>query len=131
MIQLKNYEGEGAYVIVSVVDKDNKYQETLYVQGEDKDWFNEITEWWKFYGRHRPSLDGITGATVSGGERSTSILRVPLDKLNAGYKLRFETAVEDQEYYESDLEFDLTSENLSLKHEGSGFIRYVRLMAQP
>jgi hypothetical protein len=36
--------------------------------------------------------------------------------------------VEDQEYHISDVEFDLTTENLKSKNEGKGFIRYVRMM---
>ncbi|MGD1847596.1 MAG: DUF2271 domain-containing protein [Salibacteraceae bacterium] len=130
MIQLKNYTGEGAYVIVSLMDKDGSYNQTLYVQGKDHEWYNEIGEWWKFYGRRRPNIDGITGATVGGGERSVCVLNIPKDKINAGYSLRFETAVEDQEYYPADIQFPLTTENLQKKAEGTGFIRYVRILAQ-
>lgn len=130
MIQLKNYTGEGAYVIVSILDSHEEYSETLYVQGEDKDWFNEISEWWKFYGKYRPNLDAITGATVSGGERTINLIKIPTDKIDAGYYLRFETAVEDQEYYTTDLQLELTTENLTQQREGSGFIRYVKMIAQ-
>lgn len=130
MIQLKNYTGEGAYVIVSLLDETGTYQETLYVQGKDPEWYNEITEWWKFYGKRRPDIDAISGATVGGGERTITVLKIPKEKIDSGYTLRFETAVEDQEYYEADLEFALTTENLKGSKEGSGFIRYVRLMPQ-
>lgn len=130
MIQLKNYTGEGAYVIVSLLDEDGAYNETLYVQGKDSEWYNEITGWWKFYGKTHPDIDAICGATVSEGERTITVLKIPADKIDSGYTLRFETAVEDQEYYEADLEFPLTQENLKGSKEGSGFIRYVRLMPQ-
>lgn len=130
MIQMKNYTGEGAYVVISLLDKNNQYQETLYVQGDDNEWYSDITEWWKFQGKKREDIDAITGATVSGGSRSISIIKIPTDKIDAGYKLRFESAVEDQEYYKDDVEFELTSENLKNKIEGKGFIRYIRLIAQ-
>ncbi|WP_304140435.1 DUF2271 domain-containing protein [Mesoflavibacter zeaxanthinifaciens] len=128
MIQLTNYTGEGAYVVVSLINPNGEYEKTLYVQGDDDEWYFDITEWWKFQGKVRADIDAITGATVAGGQRTISILDIEDSKLNKGYKLRFETAVEDQEYYTSDVEFELTTENVKAKHEGKGFIRYVRLM---
>mgnify|MGYP000007869206 CR=1 FL=1 len=131
MIQLTNYSGEGAYIVISLLNADGKYEDTLYVQGEDNEWYRDIEDWWKnVYGIRRPELDTVTGATVSGGERSMTVLKIPSDKINKGYSIRFESAVEDQEYYKSDLEFDLTTENLKAKKEGNGFIRYVRMIEQ-
>lgn len=130
MIQMKNYTGEGAYIVISLLNPEGKYEETLYVQGDDDEWYFDITEWWKFQGKKRTDIDAITGATISGGERKISIISIPDDKLNAGYKLRFETAVEDQEYYKNDVEFDLNLENTKAKIEGKGFIRYIRMMPQ-
>ena len=131
LIQLTKYEGEGAYVVVSVLDADGKYVDTLYVQGDDAEWYRDIEEWWKnLYGILRPELDGIVGETVTGGERKITVLKIPTDKIDAGYKIRFESAVEDQEYYKDDIEFDLTQENLKSKKEGKGFIRYIRMIPQ-
>ena len=130
MIQLKNYTGEGAYLVISLLSPDGLYEETLYVQGKDSEWYSEIPEWWKFYGKRRADIDAISGATISGGERTITVLQIPSDKVDKGYVLRFETSVEDQEYYKDDLEVELTSENLKSKKEGKGFIRYARLMAQ-
>ncbi|OED46554.1 flagellin biosynthesis protein FlgD [Flavobacteriaceae bacterium (ex Bugula neritina AB1)] len=130
MIQLTNYTGEGAYVIVSILDPQGEYQSTLYVQGEDEEWYHDIPEWWGFYGKKRPDIDALTGETVSGGERTIRVLKIPDDKINTGYSIRFETAVEDQEYYKDDVQFELTSETVKSKIEGKGFIRYVRMIPQ-
>lgn len=131
MIQLTNYEGEGAYIVVSIVDGEGNYKETLHVQGEDSEWYRDIEAWWKnVYGIRRPDLDAVVGATISGGQRKMIVLQIPYDKVDAGFKIRFESAVEDQEYYMDDVEFELTSENLKSKMEGNGFIRYVRMMPQ-
>ena len=117
--------------MVSVLDSDYNYIETLYVQGDDNEWYRDIEEWWKkVYGLKRPELDGIVGETVSGGERKLTVIKIPKDKIDTGYKIRFESAVEDQEYYRDDVEFDLTSQNLKSKMEGKGFIRYVRMIPQ-
>lgn len=130
LIQMTNYTGEGAYIVVSLLDASGAYEETLYVRGEDPEWYSEIPEWWKFYGKYRPNIDAISGATISGGERAICVLQIPASKIDAGYRLRFETSVEDQEYYSDDLEFPLTTTNLKSKQEGHGFIRYVRMLPQ-
>lgn len=130
MVQLSNYTGEGAYVVVSLINPKGEYERTLYVLGEDDEWYFDIDEWWQFQGKVRRDISAITGATISGGERSIFVLNIENEKIDQGYKVRFETAVEDQEYYTKDVEFDLTTEALKGKFEGKGFIRYVRLLPQ-
>lgn len=130
MIQMKNYDGEGAYVVISLLNNKGEYEQTLYVQGDDDEWYHDITEWWSFYGKKRSDIDAITGATISGGNRAISIIEIPKDKIDNGYKIRFESAVEDKEYYKDDVEFELTSNNIKQKVEGNGFIRYIRMIPQ-
>lgn len=128
MIQMTNYTGEGAYVVISLINPDGEYEQTLYVQGDDDEWYNTVESWWSFYGKKRNNIDAITGATISGGGRTISVIDIEDSKINAGYSIRFETAVEDQEYYTKDVEFPLTTETIKTKKEGTGFIRYVRMM---
>lgn len=128
MIQMVNYTGENAYVVISLINPEGEYEKTLYVQGDDDEWYHDISEWWKFYGKKRENIDAITGATIAGGARSINIIEIENSKINAGYHIRFETAVEDQEYYSKDVEFPLTNQTIKGKHEGKGFIRYIRMM---
>tara|TARA_R110002073_G_scaffold336208_1_gene530963 strand:- start:105831 stop:106223 length:393 start_codon:yes stop_codon:yes gene_type:complete len=128
MIQMTNYTGESAYVVISLINPDGAYEKTLYVQGDDDEWYHDISEWWNFYGKKRTAIDAITGATIAGGEGSINVIEIEDSKINTGYSIRFETAVEDQEYYTKDVEFELTSENVKSKKEGKGFIRYVRML---
>ncbi|NQY30356.1 MAG: DUF2271 domain-containing protein [Flavobacteriaceae bacterium] len=131
MIQMTNYSGEGAYIVVSLLDINGNYVKTLSVKGNDEDWYHDVTQWWEnFYGKKRSNIDAITGETIAGGERAISILEIENNKINTGYKIRFETAVEDQEYFADDIEFELTTANLKGKIEGKGFIRYIRLIKQ-
>jgi hypothetical protein len=127
---MTNYTGEGAYVVISLINPEGSYEQTLYVQGKDKEWYSDITEWWKFYEKRRSNIDAISGATISGGERTVSVLKIANNKIDAGYSIRFETAVEDQEYHTEDIQFELTSESVKSKVEGKGFIRYVRMITQ-
>ena len=131
MIQMSNYTGEGAYVIVSLLDKENTYIETLYVQGDDDEWYSEITDWWQFQGKVRKDIDAVTGATVGAGQRAVNSIKIPSDLFGKGYKVRFETAVEDKAYFKDDIEIELTSvANIKGKIEGKGYIRYVRMIPQ-
>ena len=114
LIQLTNYKGDGAYIVASLINPQGKC-------------YDDLTEWWKVYGK-RQTIDGITGETISGGERAVKVLTLDENKFDKGYKIRFETAVEDDYYYAKDAEIELKKENLNTKVEGKGYIRYVRLM---
>lgn len=129
MIQMTNYMGEGAYIVVSIVDAKGGYDKTLYVLGSDKKWYKTLKEWHKAYLKKPSNISAITGASAAGGDRSVVELDIENSKLNSNYKLRFESAVEDKPYYVKDLEIPLTTEGLSAKSEGSGYIRYVRFSA--
>jgi hypothetical protein len=127
MLQMSNYMGEGAYIVVSIVNAKGDYDKTLYVMGDDKKWYKTLKEWHKFYSKKPTDISAKTGASVTGGDRSTTTLEIEDSKINKGYKLRFETAVEDNKYYTADLEIPLTTEAIAEKTEGKGYIRYVRL----
>lgn len=129
LLQTKNYSGEGAYIVVLLIDPKGNYEQTLYMQGQDEEWYDTLQEWWKNVGENAKGIDAISGATINPGARTVIAFEIPSGKIDAGYHLRFESAVEDQEYYKKDLELALTKENLKGKFDGEGFIRYVRLMS--
>lgn len=127
MLQMSNYMGEGAYIVVSLINSKGEYEKTLYVMGDDKKWYNTLKEWHKFHSKKPSNISAKTGASVTGGDRSITTIEIEDSKINKGYKLRFETAVEDHKYYINDIEIPLTTEGLAAKTEGKGYIRYVRL----
>lgn len=130
LVQTVNYTGENAYIIVSLMNPEGEYDHTLYIMGDDPEWYHLFDEWWSYFGKEARDVDGITGATVAGGQRKVIAFEVDKAKLDQGYKIRFETQVEDQDYYPADLEIPLVSEMPKSPQKGSGYIRYVRLMAQ-
>lgn len=128
MIQMVNYIGENAYVVVSLLKPDGTYDKTLHVSGKDDEWYLDMIKWWKFQKNSSEKLDGITGASIAGGARSVFLVKVPANKIDKGYKVRFESAVEGQMYHPKDVEFELNSASVNQKIEGKGYIRYVRLL---
>lgn len=127
MLQMTNYKGLEAYVVVSLVDSKGEYIKTLYMMGPDKQWYNGFKEWDKQLGKKKEKLDGITGASVAAGNRSTATFTLNESDFGKGYKLRFESSVEDQKYYVTDVEVPMTKEGITQKVEGKGYIRYVKL----
>lgn len=127
MLQMNNYMGEGAYIVVSLINSTGAYEKTLYVMGDDKKWYKSLKEWNKFHAQKAEDISAKTGASVTGGDRSVTTIEIEDSKINKGYKLRFESAVEDQKYYVSDLEIPLTTEGLAEKTDGKGYIKYARL----
>lgn len=126
MIQMTSYQGEKAYVIISLINPKGEYEKTLSVMGPDKQWFNTLKEWYKFQTKTKEKISAVTGASVGGGDRAVVTLAIDTKKLNAGYTLRFESAVEEKQYHSKDVEIPLTTAALAAKTDGKGYIRYVR-----
>ncbi|MDX1364744.1 DUF2271 domain-containing protein [Arenibacter latericius] len=128
MIQMTNYTGEKAYVAVSLINPEGNYEKTMYIQGDDKEWFPDLKNWWRFTNSSNENLDAISGATIGNGERNIISLSFKPSQIDTGYKVRFESAVENQEYYSIDAEVDLNTATLRNKVEGKGYIRYIRMV---
>lgn len=125
MLQMNAYTGEEAYIVVSLINPKGTYEKTLYMMGDDKQWYNSFKEWFKFFSKTQ-KVNAKTGASVGGGDRSMVNLDIEDKTMNKGYKLRFESAVEDQKYYLTDVEIPLTTEALAGKADGKGYIKYIR-----
>jgi hypothetical protein len=127
MIQMNSYEGEKAYVIISLINPKGEYEKTLSVLGPDKQWFNTLKEWHKFQTKTKEKISAVTGASVGGGDRAVRVIEIDDAKLNKGYKLRFESAVEEQKYHVKDAELAVTPDGLTARTNGVGYIRFVKL----
>ncbi|WP_159633711.1 DUF2271 domain-containing protein [Sphingobacterium composti Ten et al. 2007 non Yoo et al. 2007] len=130
MIQMQNYSGKEAYVIISLINPKGEYEKTLGVLGPDQEWYNTLPEWDKFRVKKKEKLNAITGASIAGGARATRVIEFDTAKLGKGYKLHFESSVEIQKYYVKDVEVPLTPEALDNKAgaKGTGYIRLVRFI---
>ena len=128
MVQMTNYNGEAAYMVVSLIDPQGNYKKTLYVFGDNGKYYDSLKKWFVFYQDKKEKIDAVTGASITQGDRKTITLNLDKNLLDQGYKIRFESAVEDQNYYTTDAEVPFSSESLKGKTEGSGYVRYIRLI---
>lgn len=127
MLQMANYQGEKAYLVVSLINPKGEYEKTLSVLGPDKKWYDSLEEWHKAQTKKAEQLSAITGASIAGGERNITSITLDDSKFDKGYKIRIESSVENQKYYMEDAVIPLTIAGFSEKVEGKGYIRYVKL----
>lgn len=127
MIQMNAYKGEAAYVVVSLIDAQGQYEKTLAVLGPDKQWYNTLKEWYAYQTKAKEQLSAVTSASIGGGDRAVRTIAIDDAKLDKGYKLRFETAVEEQKYFTKDVELPVTTEGLTQRATGTGYLRLVKL----
>lgn len=126
LVQIKDYEGDEAYFSLYLVDPEGRYVRTLWVSGEEERWYADMPRWWKYVGRAPQDLDAVTGASTAASDRSLFQVELSDDEIDAGYKLRVETAVEDQENHPVDVEVALSSDLMRDKIPGTGYVRYLR-----
>ena|GEM_PF-100168 len=126
LVQLNEYNGPEAYFHLYLVNPEGKFDRTLWVSGPEKIWWPDSKRWFGYHSRARENVDAITGASTAGGARS--VMRVDIEEafVDAGYKLRVETSVENADNVQSDVEIDLTASNQRKKFPGSGYVRYIR-----
>lgn len=127
MIQMNAYKGESAYVVVSLISPEGRYERTLAVLGPDKKWWDSLTEWYKAQQVKAEKLDAISGASIKGGDRRIISFTIDDKLLNKGHKLRFESSVEDQKYVVDDVEIPLTTAQLTTKADGKTYIKLVKI----
>lgn len=126
MVQMTNYKGEAAYVVVSLINPQGQYEKTLYMMGNDSQWYDSLEKWFNFFNKKDSNIDAITGASITGGDRKIITLDLDNSKLDKGYTIRFESAVEDQKYYTIDAQVPFSSEAITKRTNGNGYIRYVK-----
>ena len=126
LVQLNDYEGDDAYFSLYLLDPSDRYVRTLWVSGDDARWYEDMPRWWKYVGRAPQDLDAVTGASTAAGDRSIIRIEVEDELLDAGYKVRVETAVEDKENHPVDVEAALDSAQAGERIPGTGYVRYIR-----
>ncbi|HBQ37132.1 MAG TPA: DUF2271 domain-containing protein [Rhodobacteraceae bacterium] len=126
LVQLNAYEGDEAYFSLYLVNPEGRYEKTLWVSGPDEEWYPDLQRWWRYLSRAPQELDAITGASTAGGDRS--IIHLDLDEslIDAGYSLRVETSVEDQDNHFEDAQVELTTDGQRARTAGMGYVRYIR-----
>jgi hypothetical protein len=124
--RLINYSGNAAYLAVYLTKADGSYDQTLWLAGQKQRYFGALRGWVKAIANEAQiSVDGITGASVGGGQ----MLQVKADLadslIDAGYVIHVDTAVEHGGEYADDATIPLTSTGGSA--QGTGYVSTLSL----
>lgn len=121
-VNLTQYGGDGAYVVLYVTDASGAYAGSLWMAGGKSKYYRHLSDWARFTGENVAEVDGITGASVGAG-RSLELTMDLSDALfDAGYTLHVDAAVEDMRDSPNEVEVPLTSAGAGKPVQGRQYI---------
>ena len=119
--QLVRYSGNAAYLAVYLTDPSGAYHSTLWVSGHKTKYYGALRGWVAGASKAGSiNLDGITGASVGGGQTLTVHADLADALIDAGYKIHVDTAVEHGGEYADDAVIDLSSTPATV--DGTGYV---------
>jgi hypothetical protein len=121
--ELKNYNGNEAYLAFYLIDADGQYQSTLWVAGKKAKYYKHLRDWARGSGLSPSEYDGISGASATGGSTLSVTVQVDDALLDAGYQIRVDSAVEDQRDNRAEVTVPLTTAGAGQPVAGRGYIR--------
>ncbi len=123
---LISYSGNAAYLAVYLTKPDGTYESTLWLSGRKYKYFGALRGWLKALANvDTINIDGISGASVGGGQSLTVSADLSDALIDAGYQVHVDTAVEHGGEYADDAIAPLSSGNVAVS--GSGYIRELRV----
>ncbi|PNG25690.1 DUF2271 domain-containing protein [Methylocella silvestris] len=120
---LKNYSGNGAYVVLWVTDAAGKYRATLWMAGGKAKYYRHLSDWQRASGGRPAEIDGITGASIGSGKTLKISLDIADAMIDAGYRLHIDTAVEDGMDNPSEVVAPLEASASGKAVSGKGYVR--------
>ena len=121
--ELKNYGGDGAYMVLYLTDANGQYQGTLWVAGEKSKYYKHLRDWARGSGQRSSEYDGLTGASVGSGRTLNITLDIADELIDTGYEVRLDTAVEDRRDNRADVVVPLTTEGAGQPVSGRGYVQ--------
>lgn len=121
--QLKNYGGDGAYVVIYVTDAAGQYQGTVWMAGGNSRYYRHLGDWRRANGGRSSEIDGVTGASVGSGRTLTIKVDLADALIDAGYEVRIDTAVENMRENPSEVAVPLTSQGAGKPSSGRGYVK--------
>lgn len=128
--QLKNYDGDGAYLAAYLTDAKGSYVCTLAVAGGKAKYYKHLADWNRLSASDGKRLAGVTGASVGAG-RTLKVTADLADALiDAGYEIRVDAAVEDLRDSPSEIRLPLTRANAGQSQAGKQYVRSLTYQLQ-
>ena len=119
---LQSYRGNGAYVAIYLTDAQGKYERTLWVAGKKAKYYKHLRDWAQGGGSKSAEFDGLTGASVGGGETLEVAVELEDALIDAGYEIRIDSAVEDKRDNRGEIKVPLTQQATTVNGGVQGYV---------
>lgn len=119
---LKDYRGNEAYLAIYVTDAQGAYQRTLWVAGKKAKYYKHLRDWVQGGGSKPAEFDGLTGASVGGGETLEVAVELEDALIDAGYEIRIDSAVEDKRDNRGEIKVPLTLPATTVNGGAQGYV---------
>lgn len=120
---LNTYRGNAAYLAIYLTNPDGKYEQTLWVAGKKSKYYKHLLDWARGSGVKATEYEGMTGASVSGGDSLTIKTDIDDTLIDAGYLIRVDSAVEDKRENRIDAEVTLTTGGAGTPVSGRVYVK--------
>lgn len=120
--QLKNYNGNDAYLAFYVTDANGSYQKTLWVAGKKAKYYKHLPDWARGSGLKPSEFDGVSGASVGSGRTLKVSVELADTLIDAGYQIRVDSAVENKREVRADVVVPLTTKGAGKPATGNGYV---------
>lgn len=121
-VNMANYGGNNAFLVVYLIDAQGKYAQTLWMAGGRAKYYRHLTDWYRTTGGNPGDISGITGASVGSGRQLKVTVDLADALLDAGYQLHVDSAVEDMRESPSEITMPLTAAGAGKPARGQRYI---------
>jgi len=106
-----------------LTDSKGAYQGTLWIAGQDSEYYKHLRGWARGSGMDRAEYDGLTGASITSGRTLKMTLNLDDSLIDSGHQVRVDTAVEDMRDNRADVVTPLTTEGAGKAVSGRGYVK--------
>ncbi|SIR51068.1 MULTISPECIES: DUF2271 domain-containing protein [unclassified Bosea (in: a-proteobacteria)] len=117
---LKPYGGDGAYLAIYITDPLGKLHKTVRIAGGKAKYYKHLSAWNRLSGGR---IDGTTGASVGSGQSLSVSVDIADALIDAGYQIRVDSAVENENDVPGDAVAPLTTSGAGKPVAGRGYVK--------
>lgn len=121
--ELTDYDGDDAYIAIYLTNAEGVYKSTLWIAGEDDEYYPHLRDWARGSDIKPSEYDGLTGASVISGRTLEIAVDIDDSLIDSDLQIRVDTAVEDMRENRADIIAPLTTDNAGKVFNGRGYVK--------
>lgn len=121
--QIASFYGPGTYLAIYITKPDGSYNSTIWLAGTRQQYYGHLRGWVRGVSQAGVNINGITGASVGGGQTLTVNANIADSLINAGYSITVDSAVQGYGEYPADASVPLSATDSGVPTKGQGFVQ--------